>query len=197
MNKAPTDGQLDAGATYADEDEPSLRAASSAVLVFNGRAQAQIADAMKRINGAIICLDRVLASDLDVNDTIRVFEKIRELHDALDETRKRLNEKVKKLSEDTIPKLFQAKRQSSVTLMIGNMKKRITVSYRVSASMVDKAKGHAWLRKNKQADLITETVNAGTLGAWINADFLKKNKEPPDVFKVSVSPFTSITGVDR
>lgn len=189
MNRVPTDGQLDAGAIY---DPPS-----ETVLDFGQRCQDNIATAIKRIQGAIICLDRALAADMDINDTVRIYDKARELHDALDETRKRFSEKIRKLSEDTIPKLFMAKKQTTVTLLIGNVKKRVTVSYRVSASMPDKDQGLKWLRKHKHGDMIVETVNAQTLGAWINNDYLKKNIEPPDVFKVSTSPYTSITTTDR
>lgn len=172
-----------------DEVETQM-APSPAVNDFSEKAQQNIADAMKRIQGAIVCLERVLASDLDINDTIRVYDRARELHSALNDTRKRLEEKVSKMSEETIPKLFLAKGQKTVTLIgLG----RVTVGHRVSASLPDKEKGYAWLRKNKHGDMITETVNAQTLGAWINADYIKKNKEPPDIFKVSISPYTSIT----
>lgn len=168
----------------------SQMAPSSDVLDFNEKCQDNIATAIKRIQGAIICLDRVMAADPDINDTIRIYDRARELHDALDETRKRLHDKVRKLSEETIPKLFLDRKQSTVTLVgLG----RVTVSYRVSASIPDKEQGFAWLRKKGHKDMITETVNAQTLGAWINQDFIKKNKEPPDIFKVSISPYTSIT----
>jgi hypothetical protein len=170
----------------------SLTAASSFVLQFDDKMQAEISTAMKRLQAAIVHLDRVMAADIDTNDVVRVFYKTRLLHDALEETRKRLTEKIKRLSEYTIPMRFEADKQKTVTLTdVG----RVTVNYRVSASLTDKEAGFKWLRKAKQGDLIQETVNAQTLGAFCNEQFIQANKEPPDCIKVSVNPYTSITKV--
>jgi len=68
------------------------------------------------------------------------------------------------------------------------------LSNRWSCSMLDKLTGMDWLRTNGHGDLIQETVNSSTLGAFARNLTEESGYElPSDIFKTSVMTFTSIT----
>jgi hypothetical protein len=71
---------------------------------------------------------------------------------------------------------------------------RVTVSYRFSCSMPDKNIGIDWLKSNGHGGIVQETVNSVTLSAFAK-DLLENQgiELPADLFKVSTSPYTSIT----
>lgn len=146
-------------------------------------------NAIKAINQAIEITQQIQAAGLSTNDLVRVFSTSRFQHEVLDDSRKRFNEIVRMMGDKTIPERFAAEKIKTVKLEdVG----RVSVSYRKSASMEDKAKGMGWLKEN-HPDIITETVNAQTLAAFLSSEFIEKNEDPPEFFKYSTSPFTSIT----
>ena len=69
----------------------------------------------------------------------------------------------------------------------------VSVAYRFSCSMIDKNLGLDYLRKIGQGGIIQETVNSSTLSAFGRSWMEDEGKElPEDIFKTSMSPYTSI-----
>ena len=54
------------------------------------------------------------------------------------------------------------------------------VNTKYSAKMVDREKGYEWLRANGLEELITETVNAGSLAAAMKSRLLEEGMDPPE-----------------
>lgn len=171
-------------------DNPSQLAASAPVQQFKQNLTDKTSAAMKQINESIVLINSMLGSNPDTMDLVRVYAVSRDLYKAMDETRKRLEAVISKIGEEDIPKRFMNEKIKTTNLVdVG----RVTVAYRASASMPDKIKGMDWLRENGHPDIIQETVNAGTLASFVKSEFIEKNMDPPDVFKFSTSPYTSIT----
>lgn len=127
----------------------------------------------------------------DLLALIRHFNEVSKCYDALDDAKKRLNKIYDQLSIHTVPDKM---REAGVKTINVEDVGRVTVSYRYSASMLDKEKGFEWLRNNGLGGIITETVNSSTLSATAKNLLVDEGKElPADVFKTSTSPYTSIT----
>ena len=63
-----------------------------------------------------------------------------------------------------------------------------------SASMLDKAAGFQYLRDNNAEALITETVNASSLSAYLRDRLVNEGVEPPeDVFKFGIYKITGMS----
>jgi hypothetical protein len=89
-------------------------------------------------------------------------------------------------------------REGVSTISLDDMKKRITVSSRFTASIKPdmKEEAYEWLRNNGLEDLITNTVNASTLSAAAKNMMEEKNKElPADKFNLAIIPTTSVTAI--
>lgn len=67
----------------------------------------------------------------------------------------------------------------------------LTADVYVSVLAENRLALHKWLRDNNHADLIKETVNAGTLKAFIKASIKKGETFPEDIIKVT--PFSRVT----
>ena len=131
---------------------------------------------------------------LATNDPIAIVKHYDELRNAVDNiktSREALADLADALSTRDIPTLFSSKELKTITVEnVG----RVTVSYRFSASIIDKVKGYAWLRENGHGELITETVNSSTLSAFAKDMLQNQGVDlPDDLFKISTNPYTSIT----
>ena len=61
--------------------------------------------------------------------------------------------------------------------------------------MIDKEAGLDWLRANNFRDIITETVNAQTLGKIAEERATQNLGLPEDVFKTGMSYTTTLTAI--
>jgi len=59
--------------------------------------------------------------------------------------------------------------------------------------IIDRPVGHQWLRDHGFEDLITETVNGGTLKSWLKEQAKKGQVPPLDIFKFEPYSRASIT----
>lgn len=129
-------------------------------------------------------------------DVLRMFFRVREGYNELEDARKRLNEKLEEISRQLIPEVMLERQVKTITL--ADVERRFTVSTRISCSIAEGKKEPAfiWLRGHDAGALIQETVNAGTLSAFAKSQLEDKGTElPPDLFKTSTMQFTSITKV--
>lgn len=129
----------------------------------------------------------------DIPETVIYFDELRETVKALAAQTSALSKHIDSLSQEQIPTMFA--NANVKTIKIDNVG-RVTVNARWSATMIDKDIGMRWLRETGNDGLIIETVNAQTLGAFAKDELSKGEKGTPlpdDLFKVSSTPYISIT----
>ena len=126
-------------------------------------------------------------------ELIKHYNHLRLATAQIKEAREALNELEERLSREQIPEIFREQGIKTTTIEgVG----RVTVSYRFGCSMLDKEAGLEWLRGNGHGGIIIETVNSSTLSAFAKSMLEESGAELPDtIFKVSTSPYTSITKV--
>jgi hypothetical protein len=118
------------------------------------------------------------------------YVAIKTLNDTYNETGKIISKVVDEIKHVILPECFEREGLSSFTTKSGY---RVTVSSTVRATIADKVGGYEWLRENGLGDIITETVNASTMGA-VAKGMLEEGKELPDqFFKTYIQSSTSIT----
>lgn len=129
----------------------------------------------------------------DIPETVTYFDELRETVRALVKQTAALSSHIDSLSQESIPTMFA--NANVKTIKVDNVG-RCTINARWSASMIDKDIGLRWLRETGNEGLIQETVNAQTLGAFAKDELSKGEKGQPlpdSIFKVSSTPFLSIT----
>lgn len=118
--------------------------------------------------------------------------QVRTLRDTLQDAQNFVDQAYDKMTKELVPAAFEKEGLTSFNLKAGY---RITISQRYLASIIPETKpdAYVWLRKHKMGDIITETVNAGTLSATGKA-MLEEGKELPEsLFRCYFQPNTSIT----
>lgn len=129
-------------------------------------------------------------------EVIKHFNQVRLAAEEIKECREALNAMSDNLSRITIPDIIANLKERTGEKPPFNIEGvgRVTVSYRFSASMVDKEAAFEWLRDNGHEGIIQETVNSSTLSAFAKNLLETDGIElPPEAFKVGTSPYTSIT----
>lgn len=127
--------------------------------------------------------------EMPLSVLITRLDQVRNLHARLKEIASDVNQIAERLSTTLVPNAMREAGFTTVNHQVG----RVSVSSRVSASMVEKHGAMAWLRDHELGDLIIETVNAQTLSAQAKAMIEAGEELPPDFFKISIKPTTSIT----
>lgn len=91
-----------------------------------------------------------------------------------------------------VPEAFENDNVKTLTMADGA---RISISQVVRASVVGGKKDQAvaYLRQNELGDLITETLNASTLSAFVKTLLEKNESLPSELFNVAVVPQVSLT----
>lgn len=139
--------------------------------------------------------NEVVASG-DHIEVIKHFNQVRLAAEQIKECREALNDMSDNLSRVTIPDIIANLKERTGEKPPFNIEGvgRVSVSYRFSASMVDKEAAFAWLRGHGHEGIIQETVNSSTLSAFAKNLLETDGIElPPEAFKVGTSPYTSIT----
>jgi hypothetical protein len=126
----------------------------------------------------------------DIPTAVVYFDELRDTIRRLAEKLTTLQKHLDALSMEQLPTMFA--NQNVKTINLENVG-RVTVGVRWYASMPDKETGLGWLRQTNNQGLIIETVNAQTLGAFAREETAKGRPLPSDVFKVTSTPYISIT----
>lgn len=135
------------------------------------------------------------ADGLKVGDIADIYVMVGRAYETIDEARKLLLKYKEHLSYEVIPEMFERENLKTMNTASGY---RVTVSARLSASILDQPRAFAWLRENELGDIIKETVHAGTLSAQLKDMMQQDNIDPPeDLFKISTMPVTSVTKVKK
>lgn len=135
--------------------------------------------------------DGAMVSDHTAAELAHIYVQLRTAAERWAEAGKLIEAAVEQLKTETIPKAFEAEGLTSFNLAIGY---RVTVSTKFAASIKGGLKEDAfkWLRGNQLGDLITETVNAGTLSA-AGKQLLEEGRElPEELFNAAFLPQTSM-----
>lgn len=149
----------------------------------------------KQISRLKVEIEEMSEGDLTLGDIAEIYVLAKGCHEVVDDARKMLHKFGEHLSYNKLPDLFDHHGVKSFTTDEGY---RVTVTTRISASMLDKQEGYKWLEDNGLGDLIQPTVNASSLSAALKSMMEDQNIEPPaDVFKVTPASYTSITKVKR
>jgi hypothetical protein len=126
----------------------------------------------------------------DIPTAVAYFAELKETVKALSEKMMALQKHVDGISYELLPTMFQ--NQNVKTIKVKDVG-RVSINDRWSASMLSKERGLGWLRGSGNEGLIIETVNAQTLGAFAKDEVKAGRKLPEDIFKVSATPYVSIT----
>lgn len=110
------------------------------------------------------------------------FWQTKQAIEALEEATKLLSKHVNEQERGVLPaKLVEAEIE---TVRVPELGRSFTYNIKYSASIIDKDKGYAWLRERGAGDIITETVNAGTLSGYLKSLVVDEGIDPPeDIFK--------------
>jgi hypothetical protein len=128
----------------------------------------------------------------DIPAAVIYFAELRDIIEGLQTKMSALQEHIKLLSMQILPTMFT--NQDVKTIHVTGVG-RVSINVRWSASMVSKETGMDWLRSTGNDGLIIETVNGMTLGAFAKEEALRGKPLPEAIFKVSTSPYTSVTQV--
>lgn len=128
--------------------------------------------------------------DGNIPKAVTYFAELRDTVRMLAEKMSALQKHVDGLSYEMLPTMLG--NQDVRTIIVEGVG-RVTVNDRWSASMLDKAKAFEWVRSTGNAGLIIETINAQTLGAFAKEETIAGRPLPNEIFKVSSTPYVSIT----
>ena len=133
--------------------------------------------------------DQVVA-EANIPNAVTYFSELREQVRLLATKMSALQSLVDTMSQEMLPTLFG--NQNVKTIKVDDVG-RVTINDRWTASMLNKSDGLGWLRGSGNEGLIIETVNAQTLGAFAKEELKAGRALPTDIFRVSSTPYVSIT----
>lgn len=117
-------------------------------------------------------------------DLLILFQDLRDSHESLDKACKLIYKTLDDLNKRKVPEAIDASGQDLAR--VPALKRSFYILNKRSATILDKPRGHEWLRENGGSELITATVNAQTLTGFLTQYALDHGKDPPeDVFKVT------------
>lgn len=161
---------------------------------LNARAAAQrIREISQELPALLsqIAANLLESGDLPAVDQIRRFKFISDVYDEFSEAKKQLNAIYDQQSREAIPEVMR--REGIKTVNVEGVG-RVSLTNRYSCTMLDKNLGFNWLTANGAESLITSTVNSSSLSAFAKTKLEEEGVElPPEIFKVGVMTYTSIT----
>jgi len=125
-------------------------------------------------------------------DLCVAFFHLCETYEQIDGFRKRLYHLLDAVNKVVIPNTMQA--QGVEKLSVAEVEHSFYILPKYSASVLDKEAAYKWLRKNGMSELITETVNSGTLAARLKEMVLQEAKDPPECIDFKTY---NITGMSK
>lgn len=120
--------------------------------------------------------DHWTAGDLEA--TLVLWQQLKDVNKEVEEARKKLGALIELFGKSILPTEFELRgfdqfRSPSAC-------RSFTMRTEYTARVVDKEAGYVWLRENGGADLIQETVNAGTLKSFLVSKLNDEGVEPPE-----------------
>lgn len=131
-------------------------------------------------------------SDTKLAEAASYFFNLKEAHTALESARKEIGKHVEFLNKSLIPSKLEHAGLDKI--QVPELARSFYILTKTSCSMLDKEKGMEWLRDRGDGVLIAETVNAGTLAAYMTSLVTDEGIDPPeDIFKLSTYRTTGIS----
>lgn len=128
----------------------------------------------------------------ELADLLTAFFHLKDGYDRVDSLRKKLYAVKDIYDKIVIPKALEDAGIDKVS--VPGVARSFYAVQRYSASILDKQEGMEWLRNRGGEDLISETVNAGQLAAYLKEMVLEEGVEPPeDIFKFSTYATTGMS----
>ncbi len=138
-------------------------------------------------------VDKASKSNQPFDKLAEVYFETKQAYDALDAIRKKIYHVLDRTSKEVIPARLNEMGVDRVR--VPSIGRSVGILIKYSASTVDKEKGFAWLRKRGDEHIITETVNASTLAAYLRDLTLNEGVDAPDDAFVLKS--YNITGMNK
>ena len=126
----------------------------------------------------------------NIPDAAVYFAELSATVEALQKDMSALQKHITGISQELLPTLFQNQRTKTIKIEgVG----RFTINDRWTASVLKPDEAMAYVRNSGNEGMIKESVHPMTLGAWAKDEYLAKRPLPSDVFKVTATPYTSMT----
>ncbi len=119
-----------------------------------------------------------LATGTDVAPLLIAYQKLRDEYALIDKARLNLYHLKNQMDKVILPELFE--KLGIDKLAVAELSRSYYVIPKSSATMADKIKAFEWLRENGGDDLISETVNAGTLNSLLRELLEETGVLPPE-----------------
>lgn len=158
--------------------------------------QLMVATAAMRLQVATMSEEVNDMRRMGLQDALIGWSLTRDQYEELDDCRKEIYALLETLSKGILPEMMAENKTKTITL--DNVRKRFTVSHRLTCSMLEgmKEAGIAWLQGNGGSAIPQLTVNSQTLSSFAKARIEKEGLDmPSDIFKVSTVDNISATKV--
>lgn len=136
---------------------------------------------LQELNAAWADLISLLETRPDLPLKCALFQALCTQYDELDSYRKAMYALTERL-EGVVIKQFED--QGIDKVAIPELERSFYPLQKYSATVLNKEEGYKWLRENNAGALITETVNAQTLAAFLKARLIEEGKDPPESMKL-------------
>jgi hypothetical protein len=131
-------------------------------------------------------------AELPPTEALGHFYRLKVAREELDSRMKALTALYQRQQYHTIPEIMI--RNNIRTFTDDQLGRRFGLSRRTSAKIVDKPRAFDWLRSEGHGSLITETVNAQTLGAFAGNYSEETGFDlPEDIFEVKETVYATVT----
>lgn len=132
---------------------------------------------------------------MSLQDALTEFFELQDRYNRLDSLRKRIYKVQDRLNKSVLPQMMFD--QDTEKVSIFSLGRSFYPKTHYTASIRDSERAYPWLRENGLSELITTTVNSGTLASAFKDMVLEQGQEPPDdIFKfqmynsIGISKFT-------
>lgn len=150
----------------------------------------------EKLSEAVLATERYFEgiTKLPPLEALRAYAALKAVSDKLGKTMKLLNVVQQHQQYSVMPKIMTDNGIRTHTDDV--IRVRFGMSSRWSAKITDKPMAYSWLRENGAGDLIVETVNAQTLGAFAGSYIEERNEDLPDsCFEVKQAKYVTVTKV--
>lgn len=134
-------------------------------------------------------------SKLPAHEALRQYARLKFATDGLVKTMKILHQLQQQMQYGAMPRIMVDNNIRSWTDDLLNV--RFGMSSRWSAKIVDKPQAYSWLRDQGHGAIITETVNAQTLGSFAGSYIEDTGQDLPDCFEVKQAKYATVTKVGK
>jgi len=135
----------------------------------------------------------VASNNNELAQQCEMLEVLDQMTDKLDTILKSFNKLKAFLGQSLLPQGFETVGVPSQ--FVGDQEFKL--AERITGSFKDKELGYKWLRDIGEGSLITETVNANTLSAFLKRHFEEEATTPPEFVKINILPYVKLLPIRK